>query len=385
MLKREIAKKVLGASCVLVLGATLAAGLWPFNPFPRNEARWLGNENGLDLRDGAIVISTTAFAPKGPSPESSSALEIWLEPARSFTTSTILSFYHPADGYQFKVAQYQDSLILRQAPRDDPRQKYEVSILISHLFKSGGRKFISITSTSTGTSVFVDGTLMKTSSRLRLSEADTSGELTLGTSPVYNSSWSGQLYGLAVYDRSITADQVLKDFQSWLKNGRPEVGPADAPTALYLFDERSGNEIQNLGSSGDDLYIPRYFRIPHQKFLEEPWDEFRANRDYAFDLAINVLGFVPLGFVLCLYLRTTGTSSNPKLSTVVVGFGVSLLIEVLQAFLPTRASGITDLITNTTGSALGVYLSGRHVTGIILARLGISIEERELAHPERDE
>ncbi len=71
-----------------------------------------------------------------------------------------------------------------------------------------------------------------------------------------------------------------------------------------------------------------------------------------FHTIINILGnimmFMPIGFLTPLLWNNLKSLKN----TLVLGFSISLLIEITQLFL-SRASDIDDLILNTSGVVLG--------------------------------
>ena len=78
---------------------------------------------------------------------------------------------------------------------------------------------------------------------------------------------------------------------------------------------------------------------------------------------LNVLLFVPFGIFLPMLWKPYSSAKKCILS----GFFVSLLIEILQLFTY-RATDVNDLITNTTGTALGWFLA----KVLVKDRLGIA-------------
>ena len=76
------------------------------------------------------------------------------------------------------------------------------------------------------------------------------------------------------------------------------------------------------------------------------------------DLIINVLGFLPFGYLLMSYLLDK--NNLKKISaiavTVLVGAGISLSLEMLQYVIPGRISSLSDWILNSIDTFLGVCL-----------------------------
>jgi glycopeptide antibiotics resistance protein len=92
------------------------------------------------------------------------------------------------------------------------------------------------------------------------------------------------------------------------------------------------------------------------RFEATPAHGFSLIWDWS-DLILNVLMFVPFGFVYQL-TRPRGTPTE-WWRVLALGVGVSGAIEVAQLFSPTRFSSVLDLGTNTSGALLGAWSFNR--------------------------
>ncbi len=95
-------------------------------------------------------------------------------------------------------------------------------------------------------------------------------------------------------------------------------------------------------------------------FLWSPWPKYWTG----FDVASNVVGYIPLGFLLTLsFLRRGRPRFAPasKLWAVgvaaLVGGGMSFLMESLQTYLPSRVPSNVDLGLNLAGALAGALVA----------------------------
>jgi hypothetical protein len=114
----------------------------------------------------------------------------------------------------------------------------------------------------------------------------------------------------------------------------------------------------------------RHIGIGPFEFLSGPWIPIYQTVLWA-DIFINIAGYIPLGFLMLLGLSRQPRTFD-KIRAVILCALISLSLESLQTFLPSRVPSKMDLATNTLGGALGVmmalYVTAQHRFAPVLNR-----------------
>ena len=361
----DIDLKFLGSICITILLIILIAGLWPFNFFPKNKVAWLQDETGVCFSGQGMILSPDPLNDPQQSllNNKSITIEILIHPTEESQDgiNRILSIYDEKRSEITFLGQWKKHLIIQSRIKRPGANILYREIGVDDALEKDQNYLLSVASGAEGTTLYINGRLAKTNPRHHLLDSITSKKISfiLGNSPVGKNSWKGRIMGLAIYNRTFTPEKIAKHYQLYLENNftmRPE--KEEGFIGLYLFSEKQGSVVQDYSGLNNHLTVPALFRPVQRIILDPPGHDFRWDKSFFQDTIINLLGFVPLGFFLTAFLLK---ASNWKkkiiyIAVAVTGFVISLAIELLQIYLPSRNSQLDDVICNSVGTVLGILI-----------------------------
>lgn len=373
-------KHFLTLACLLYGLSLLAVGLWPFNFRTDNHSVLLPNGGGLrfdapaerskqDL--GGVVFTPNPLVCRSQDrcEAGSLSIEIDLGAENEFSPclKRILELRKPDGSVAFYLGQWKAFLIVRSFNVPPAKGKPYLEIGADGILTAGRRSLVTIVSRSEGTDIHCNGQLIKSYPDVRLlGEKETleGHRLYFGNSPDLHCPWAGRVMGFTLLGKALTVSEVAEP-RTPAEGGPFSCSRGDlAAVACYRFDGSAGESIADLSGSANDLWIPARL-VFDKRPLGLPDDQHLS----ASDVTVNLLGFVPFGFLVYLRLVAAGKSSAWRsfFFTTAVGFGASLAIELTQVWLPGRDSSLLDLTTNTLGSAIGAAMGchfGRSCGGV---------------------
>ncbi len=358
--------RLLGAICLAILFIILVAGLWPFNFLAGNKVAWLPDQDGVQFYGQGIIVGLELRNSKQKllSPDKSITLEIRLRALLiPGNLPHILTLYDGRTPDIFFVGQWKSHLIIRSRT-DNPtmRKKGKAygEIGLTNALPKDQDCFLTITSGAEGTAIYLDGKFMRFYANHHMLAGLTENpvRLVLGNSPTGESYWNGNFIGLAIYNRVLSSDQVFKDYEAWAGTAPLRISADDGCLGIYLFNERKGTKVHNEINAIDTLAIPEPFKPVQRRILSPFLLGYQWNISSVRDVATNILGFIPFGFFFsAALLKITRLKRLPAyLIIAVLGAGFSFTIELIQAYLPTRDSSLTDVFMNSAGTILGAAI-----------------------------
>lgn len=361
----------------LVLTLVFYAGLSPFNFYPTNQVTKLADGPGAAFGHYGIALTEASSDASDWSAERGFTIELFVTPHATVAgeSTALLTF---DDGI------FPSSLSIRQTGGDleifgrwvtAPGWWGRWRLLAEGVLPEGGPHFVTLISDgANGTRIYRDGVLHAHEMENSLIRPDQpfGGQLIIGTRPSGRAGWVGDYRGLAIYDRALSQDEVVRHFGIVERDGFSALGDDVDLRGFYSMvpkPEGNGHVFEDTAPAPSlgSLHAARVFRAPRAPILDVPHRSEVGQRWFVRDVLINILGFAPVSICLLLFLRLhlPRDPGAAVIGAILIGVVLSLLIELGQILLPTRDSSIVDLAFNTLGTLVGVaaLLSWEKVRG----------------------
>lgn len=359
---QKINEKLLWAGLTLIMVLiALFFGLRPKDWYNANDVQLLPDKRSLRFHNTGIAYVDDLHAVLPDQPPDDFTIEIAATPGNLHRVGfkPLLVMHDGNDRRQLAIWQYGTSLIVMNGNDFDNSQR-RPRIVAKNTFSSRQTRYFTITSDARGTHLFVDGSLIAANAKWKLSipNKGRSLRLVLGNSVYGKHGWTGDLLGLAISKKALSAETVRSRFKRWTTDHDFDFMEQDSPLLLFTFNQTPGVRLADQSDNQHILKLPPQVIVLKKSILTPPWGNLYFSGDTLGDMLFNTIGFIPLGAVLYGFLQNLAgrLRRHPVLITIILCMALSLCIELLQAWIPTRVSSLMDLILNTVGAGLGIGL-----------------------------
>ena len=263
----------------------------------------------------------------------------------------ILTLHNGNDGSQLLLGHWRSWLIAMNGDDYDHKRRVK-TISVNSASMSPEIHFITLTTGKDGTNFYFNGRLVKSKKDLTLQiPYGDKTRLILGNSQYGRHSWRGDVYGLAFFNHTLGAQDAALHFERWSRDRNFSFAKKGNPFLLYYFDEEEGTRVSDHAGGDHNLHLPSRLPILKKELLYWPWERFKLDEKGIEDIVLNLVGFMPLGFVVTWTLAGAGGVFEKKAAFIALFFCVvvSLIIEIVQAWMPSRSSSQLDLLCNGGG------------------------------------
>jgi len=183
--------------------------------------------------------------------------------------------------------------------------------------------------------------------------SDSSGlRVVLGNDPDGTHPWSGSIAGFALYEVAMDSVELKQLWRLWSQQRQFSGLPAAGAVIFYDFSSTEDGVVLDRSVNGHVLQIP-----DGRVFIAPRFGDFELSSTSTTDLLVNLLGFIPFGYLLSLWLSNRRSNCINLLVVCFCSVLLSASIELSQAWIPTRDSNLLDFVLNVSGALAGAGLS----------------------------
>lgn len=331
----------------------LAAGLNPRSDQFSNDANIQDRGTGLGFQgNGLAFTAPLAIAQAGDrSMDATIVVAVNPDPAATRGFQFISTITGDQAVNQWLLGQWHDRLLVMTGDDYDHSER-EPRLTTTIDDTADSYLLLAIRLDQSGAALYLNGERVSSQAVGLSLPSDSSGlRVVLGNDPDGRHPWSGSIAGFALYEVAMDSVELEKLWRLWSEQQQFSGLPMAGAVIFYDFLNTEDGVILDGSVNGYHLQIP-----DDRVFIAPRFADFELSSTSTTDLLVNLLGFIPFGYLLSLWLSDRRSKRINLLVVCLYSALLSASIEFSQAWIPTRDSSLLDFLLNVSGALAGAGL-----------------------------